>query len=177
MYRIFFPGENNNLQSSISSNTIPRESDFERANRLGLNADDIQGAASVPRVHRPNTKNFPNQQELFLRSASARLPRKDEEPSMRDGERKREESMKRLLEWKQRMLQSPLTRKISQQMPSSAMMSVTAQPTTPTLNLSNKSPVPQKMMVQGGIQRSRSETHANAGYNSYSSDDEGTIYL
>lgn len=96
---------------------------------------------------------------------------------MRDGERKREESMKRLLEWKQRMLQSPLTRKISQQMPSSAMMSVTAQPTTPTLNLSNKSPVPQKMMVQGGIQRSRSETHANTGYNSYSSDDEGTIYL
>ncbi|CAD6992424.1 unnamed protein product, partial [Ceratitis capitata] len=37
------------------------------------------------------------------------------QPSAQDGERKREESMKRLLEWKQRMLQSPLTRKGMQQ--------------------------------------------------------------
>ncbi|KAI5739530.1 hypothetical protein M8J77_020371 [Diaphorina citri] len=67
--------------------------------------------------------------KYFQRSASARLPRTttpddDEEvelvsmvnsqTSSRDGsERKREESMKRLLEWKQRMLQSPLTRKSS----------------------------------------------------------------
>ncbi|XP_068082968.1 uncharacterized protein kmr [Anabrus simplex] len=69
----------------------------------------------------------------FIRSASARLPRQryqDEEneesqgdetrqrsaSDLREGERKiqqREESMKRLLEWKQRMLQSPLTRKPS----------------------------------------------------------------
>lgn len=37
-----------------------------------------------------------------------------------EGERKREESMKRLLEWKQRMLQSPLTRKSAQQSGTSA---------------------------------------------------------
>ncbi|PSN50058.1 hypothetical protein C0J52_04228, partial [Blattella germanica] len=68
----------------------------------------------------------------FMRSASARLPRQryqdDENDSqceeqrqkstsdIREGEKKiqqREESMKRLLEWKQRMLQSPLTRKPS----------------------------------------------------------------
>uniref|UniRef100_A0A182PQ72 Pleckstrin homology domain-containing protein n=1 Tax=Anopheles epiroticus TaxID=199890 RepID=A0A182PQ72_9DIPT len=55
------------------------------------------------------------QQEQFARSASARLPRKEEDSSLRDGERKREESMKRLLEWKQRMLQSPLTKKIASQ--------------------------------------------------------------
>ncbi|XP_066589573.1 uncharacterized protein [Prorops nasuta] len=73
-----------------------------------------------------------NEQQQFARSASARLPRTrhpaaldpDEDDyterssgqDSRDGERKlqqREESMKRLLEWKQRMLQSPLTRKPS----------------------------------------------------------------
>ncbi|CAG9855448.1 unnamed protein product [Phyllotreta striolata] len=54
----------------------------------------------------------------FTRSASARLAHQTERiPSeskmaYRDGERKREESMRRLLEWKQRMLQSPLNRKI-----------------------------------------------------------------
>ncbi|CAK9809510.1 Pleckstrin homology domain-containing family A member 7 [Anthophora quadrimaculata] len=73
-----------------------------------------------------------NEQQQFCRSASARLPRtrhpaaldadeddygeRSSEQDSRDGERKiqqREESMKRLLEWKQRMLQSPLTRKPS----------------------------------------------------------------
>ena len=62
----------------------------------------------------------------FKRSASARLHRNKksypegllgEEPSSSSGGKKkgeqREESMKRLLEWKQRMLQSPLTRKSS----------------------------------------------------------------
>ncbi|XP_069195157.1 uncharacterized protein [Procambarus clarkii] len=60
----------------------------------------------------------------FMRSASARLPRHCLQDDMMntslqddgsDGDSKkmqqREESMKRLLEWKQRMLQSPLTRK------------------------------------------------------------------
>ncbi|XP_015600576.1 uncharacterized protein LOC107270247 isoform X5 [Cephus cinctus] len=76
------------------------------------------------------TRRWSEQQ--FARSASARLPRTRHPAAMdredddcterssgqdsRDGERKiqqREESMKRLLEWKQRMLQSPLTRKPS----------------------------------------------------------------
>lgn len=60
----------------------------------------------------------------FMRSASARLPRQrlqddvintslPDDPSDGDTRKmqQREESMKRLLEWKQRMLQSPLTRK------------------------------------------------------------------
>ncbi|XP_023289885.1 serine/arginine repetitive matrix protein 2 isoform X1 [Orussus abietinus] len=78
-----------------------------------------------------NEQVLQHQQQQFSRSASARLPRTrhpaggdpeenpyEQSPSQdaRDGERKiqqREESMKRLLEWKQRMLQSPLTRKPS----------------------------------------------------------------
>lgn len=66
--------------------------------------------------------------------------------------------MKRLLEWKQRMLQSPLTRKGA-----NGMSTVPDRP---------KSAV---HMSQGLLQRSRSETNANqgGGYNSYSSDDEG----
>ncbi|XP_050711566.1 uncharacterized protein LOC126995740 isoform X6 [Eriocheir sinensis] len=60
----------------------------------------------------------------FMRSASARLPRQHLQEDLintslpddnSDGDtrkiQQREESMKRLLEWKQRMLQSPLTRK------------------------------------------------------------------
>ncbi|EEB13860.1 phosphoinositol 3-phosphate-binding protein, putative [Pediculus humanus corporis] len=62
----------------------------------------------------------------FMRSASARLPKQrqhDEEAGSDEiqaytggedfNEGRKEESMKRLLEWKQRMLQSPLTRKSS----------------------------------------------------------------
>ncbi|CAG9816546.1 unnamed protein product [Phaedon cochleariae] len=59
--------------------------------------------------------------DQFTRSASARLaqntpqmdrPAVDKRSMIREGERKREESMRRLLEWKQRMLQSPLNRKL-----------------------------------------------------------------
>lgn len=162
-------------------NPVPRggESDFDRANRLELEAinANIQQTASVPRMHRPYSRNANSfqQQEQFLRSASARLPRKDEDSvgsGNRDGERKREESMKRLLEWKQRMLQSPLTRK---GVPISIAMDASKSPV-----VANMQPSSSQMMVMaqqqqgvGGVQRSRSETHANAGYNSYSSDDEG----
>lgn len=113
--------------------------------------------------HQSRSDYMSPQQEQFLRSASARLPRvpRDDDRTMvmtgRDGERKREESMKRLLEWKQRMLQSPLTRKGGN--------NVSTVPDRP------KSAV---HMTQGLLQRSRSETNANQGYNSYSSDDEGT---
>ena len=129
------------------------------------------GAGGGPQSTRPDYMS--PQQEQFLRSASARLPRVARDDvsggaggaggaalalSGRDGERKREESMKRLLEWKQRMLQSPLTRKGA-----NGMSTVPDRP---------KSAV---HMTQGLLQRSRSETNANqgGGYNSYSSDDEG----
>jgi hypothetical protein len=158
------------LANSVSANTIPRESEFERAQRLGMQDDIVnQGVSSVPRVHRSAAKASTNSQDQFLRSASARLPRREEDTTanntFRDGEKKREESMKRLLEWKQRMLQSPLTRK-----------------TAPHMNLTQNSSLSQaskldKMLTPVGLQRSRSETNANHGYTSYSSDDEGECHF
>ncbi|KAL9692877.1 hypothetical protein quinque_012162 [Culex quinquefasciatus] len=111
------------VPGAINSSTVPRDGYYGGASssngRLDYDENVLhQGSASVPRAQRMtmnNLKKYPSQQEQFARSASARLPRKEEDPSARDGERKREESMKRLLEWKQRMLQSPLTRKMSQQ--------------------------------------------------------------
>ncbi|XP_046394721.1 uncharacterized protein LOC124162285 isoform X3 [Ischnura elegans] len=95
----------------------------------GKTSEDAEAAASS----RQSGKRDLHQAGHFLRSASARMPRSRynseesaKEPSsamsavsgeeVRYGERKmqqREESMRRLLEWKQRMLQSPLTRKTS----------------------------------------------------------------
>lgn len=178
----------------MSSQTLQREIDMVRANRYEV-SDDIQGSASVPRVsrhqqHHANNNAGKNQQQLsqqeqFLRSASARLPNNKNIKSEQelDGERKREESMKRLLEWKQRMLQSPLTRKGPQ---------LTVAPPVPplpgntqSLHMPPKSPMTvqnnwQTMENQMGqksnhsLQRSRSDTHAISGYgNEDSSDDEG----
>lgn len=159
----------NNIPSPYltgSANTVPRESDFDQTSRLEMEALAQQhnmpaSTASVPRTHRSYARD--QQQEQFLRSASARLPRKDSEAAgARDGERKREESMKRLLEWKQRMLQSPLTRK-------GVPISIAMDASSPLSQ--------QNAQLALGIQRSRSETHANnGGYNSYSSDDEGEFF-
>ncbi|XP_071453495.1 uncharacterized protein [Hetaerina americana] len=98
----------------------------------GKTSEDAEVAASS-RQNAVSGKRDMHQAGHFLRSASARMPRSrynsgesPREPSsamsaisgeeVRYGERKmqqREESMRRLLEWKQRMLQSPLTRKTS----------------------------------------------------------------
>merc|ERR1719245_2094866 len=59
------------------------------------------------RLHR-NKKNYPGAD-----AAAAVAAEFDPNGSMRGKKEQREESMKRLLEWKQRMLQSPLTRKSS----------------------------------------------------------------
>ncbi|XP_050672399.1 uncharacterized protein LOC126970504 isoform X1 [Leptidea sinapis] len=88
----------------------------------------------------------------FMRSASARLPSTME----RDGEKKvqqREESMKRLQEWKQRMLQSPLTRKST---PATISLARSLNQSRQSLRSDQYKP----------------KTHSNAPYNSYSSDDE-----
>ncbi|XP_055385065.1 protein PF3D7_1417600 [Condylostylus longicornis] len=183
-------GYNNNraLAADLSPyatgmNTIGYENPYERTvkrNELLNEAFLNHGALSVPRAnHRSHggaatptsmlAKEYQlrqmQQNEQFLRSASARLPKKTEDPEVlnaqhKDGERKREESMKRLLEWKQRMLQSPLTRKGVQQSGSPSILKLGSNPNILAPHSSS------------GIQRSRSETHANAGYNSYSSDDE-----
>ena len=60
----------------------------------------------------------------------------------------REESMKRLLEWKQRMLQSPLTRK------SSRNPSRTQTPSIDTM--SGDSPVPAATAIAAAIERKQS---------------------
>ncbi|XP_073959577.1 pleckstrin homology domain-containing family A member kramer isoform X6 [Choristoneura fumiferana] len=93
----------------------------------------------------------------FMRSASARLPSTAPE---KEGEKKvqqREESMKRLLEWKQRMLQSPLTRKSTP-----ATISLAR-----SLNQSRQS-------LRSDY---KSKTYTNASYNSYSSDDEASMTM
>ncbi|KAG5671660.1 hypothetical protein PVAND_001850 [Polypedilum vanderplanki] len=175
------------LHPSMSSQTLQREIDMVRANRYEINDDIHNGSASVPRMRQNGGKNQHlqqqqqlSQQEQFLRSASARLPKKEEDSKL-DGERKREESMKRLLEWKQRMLQSPLTRKGPQ-------LSVAPQNTN-SLHLPSKSPLTVQNQNNNGyyqsatldsaqksnhaLQRSRSDTHAISGYgNDDSSDDE-----
>lgn len=174
------------MHHSMSTQALQREIEMVRANRYEI-SDDVQGSASVPRVHRQNGGNNKgqhlSQHEQFLRSASARLPKKEEDPNRIDGERKREESMKRLLEWKQRMLQSPLTRKGPQLSVAQANCLQTN-----SLHLPPKSP----LTLQGGnfyqqqqqqhsiehqksnhaLQRSRSESHASA-YTGESSEDEG----
>ncbi|XP_053683471.1 uncharacterized protein LOC128733725 [Sabethes cyaneus] len=161
-----------------NAGTVPRDGYYGMRSDYG---DELQqGSASVPRTQRMtmnNLKKYPSQQEQFLRSASARLPRKEEDPTARDGERKREESMKRLLEWKQRMLQSPLTRKISQQQQhqlSGSPSSTGGNPfLTKPVNISleaeaylhsqNQPPMPSQPT---------GDNKANLEYNSYSSDDE-----
>ncbi|XP_063981156.1 uncharacterized protein Kmr isoform X3 [Diachasmimorpha longicaudata] len=114
------------------SGTVPRRvpRDYESPQTTPNNrlVDVSYGSHSYHGEH--GSRRYSDQQ--FARSASARLPRTrhsaldntdDDDYSdravgqgSRDGERRiqqREESMKRLLEWKQRMLQSPLTRKPS----------------------------------------------------------------
>uniref|UniRef100_A0A182JM62 PH domain-containing protein n=1 Tax=Anopheles atroparvus TaxID=41427 RepID=A0A182JM62_ANOAO len=128
------------IQGLFAGGTIPRDGLYRSGSgklipshqqNQPTESDFPEGSQSMPRpsttdrptgVSRPSVSSLKKQgfshqqqQEQFARSASARLPRKEEDPSLRDGERKREESMKRLLEWKQRMLQSPLTKKITSQ--------------------------------------------------------------
>ncbi|XP_044012775.1 putative uncharacterized protein DDB_G0282133 isoform X2 [Aphidius gifuensis] len=108
--------------------------------------NDIYGLQSRQVGEHLNRRRLHDQQ--FMRSASARLPRNRhsntiqvdcknsadidaddcyeqglKSPGSRDGDRRiqqREESMKRLLEWKQRMLQSPLTKKPTSQITSNS---------------------------------------------------------
>lgn len=179
--------DSSSLHPSISSQTLQREIDMVRANRYEV-SDDIQGTSSVPRVsrHQQHHQNINggknqhqlNQQEQFLRTASARLPNKNKSEQELDGERKREESMKRLFEWKQRMLQSPLTRKGPNGAPPPANTQSLHMPPKSPLTIQNNWQTMENPNVgtktNYAIQRSRSETHAIA--NEESSDDEGEFF-
>ncbi|XP_050458897.1 uncharacterized protein LOC126855359 isoform X3 [Cataglyphis hispanica] len=123
------------LTHSGEDNTIPRRvarGEYDGWGRtMGHSVHGTHITQTYHAGHAGGGRRWSEQQQ-FCRSASARLPRtrhpavldpddddyaeRSSEQDSRDGERKiqqREESMKRLLEWKQRMLQSPLTRKPS----------------------------------------------------------------
>ncbi|XP_038104798.1 uncharacterized protein LOC6032089 isoform X6 [Culex quinquefasciatus] len=191
------------VPGAVNSSTVPRDGYYGGASssngRLDYDENVLhQGSASVPRAQRMtmnNLKKYPSQQEQFARSASARLPRKEEDPSARDGERKREESMKRLLEWKQRMLQSPLTRKMSQQQAQQLGLGSPGSTGNPFLSKSGQLQMEAEMYLeqekqmqaqhqqqqlqqqqqqqqQQQMQHLRVDNKSNLEYNSYSSDDE-----
>ncbi|XP_070507021.1 uncharacterized protein kmr isoform X12 [Chironomus tepperi] len=185
--------ETSSIHPSMSSQTLQREIDMVRANRYEISDDIHNGSASVPRVRHAGKNHQQqqqqqqlSQQEQFLRSASARLPTKkgEEDPNRLDGERKREESMKRLLEWKQRMLQSPLTRKgpqLTVPPPNGPMntQSLHLPPKSPLTIQQNQAYYQQQTMndVQKSnhaLQRSRSDSHA-AFPNEDSSEDEASV--
>nr|XP_023015064.1 uncharacterized protein LOC111504637 isoform X2 [Leptinotarsa decemlineata] len=102
-------------RSVLSEGSLSKEIDMDFCSQR----DSVSPEYAAREVYGHNVRS--RDYDQFTRSASARLaqntPQMDrsatEKRSMtREGERKREESMKRLLEWKQRMLQSPLNRKI-----------------------------------------------------------------
>ncbi|CAG4959818.1 unnamed protein product [Colias eurytheme] len=134
----------------LNSNWMLKEKELENQkdymNRSGSVMSDGSNASYLKEANRidPNADGF-------IRSASARLPSTE-----REGEKKvqqREESMKRLLEWKQRMLQSPLTRKST---PATISLARSLNQSRQSLRSDQYKP----------------KTYANTSYNSYSSDDE-----
>ncbi|CAL7945512.1 unnamed protein product [Xylocopa violacea] len=91
-------------EGTVTLRRIPREF-YESP--IGLGWGSRSASARLPRTRHPAALDPDEDDDYGERSS---------EQDSRDGERKiqqREESMKRLLEWKQRMLQSPLTRKPS----------------------------------------------------------------
>ncbi|XP_051160780.1 uncharacterized protein LOC127281217 isoform X3 [Leptopilina boulardi] len=139
--RSYEPATNREMLIHNESGTVPRRMprDYDPSSGVtrtaGMTASHVTNHSSYgsPAACHTGPRRWNEQQ--FARSASARLPRtrhpaavdhdddddddyadRSSNHDSRDGERKiqqREESMKRLLEWKQRMLQSPLTRKPS----------------------------------------------------------------
>ncbi|CAH2054449.1 unnamed protein product, partial [Iphiclides podalirius] len=140
----------------LNSNWTLREKESQKdyLNRSGSVMSDgsnVSGYAKESNRYDPNADGF-------MRSASARLPSSTSE---REGEKKiqqREESMKRLLEWKQRMLQSPLTRKST---PATISLARSLNHSRQSLRSDQYKP----------------KTYTNASYNSYSSDDEASTTM
>ncbi|CAG4966065.1 unnamed protein product [Parnassius apollo] len=133
----------------LNANWTLKEKEKDYLNRSGSVMSDGSNVSGCVK----NVNKFDSNADGFMRSASARLPSSATE---REGEKKvqqREESMKRLLEWKQRMLQSPLTRKS----------------TPATISLARSLSHSRQSLRSDQY---KSKTYANASYNSYSSDDE-----
>ncbi|KAJ0172217.1 hypothetical protein K1T71_012190 [Dendrolimus kikuchii] len=153
---VSFNSKNEDIEC-LNSNWTLKEKNLENQkeflNRSGSVMSDGSNVSNVKDISR-----YDPTADGFMRSASARLPSSIEE---KEGEKKvqqREESMKRLLEWKQRMLQSPLTRKSTP-----AAISLAR-----SLNQSRQSLRSDQY---------KGKTFTNASYNSYSSDDEASMSM
>ncbi|CAF4920521.1 unnamed protein product [Pieris macdunnoughi] len=134
----------------LNSNWMLKEKDLEQQKDYLNRSGSVMSDGSNGSYLKEASKLEPNS-DGFIRSASARLPTTE-----RDGEKKvqqREESMKRLLEWKQRMLQSPLTRKST---PATISLARSLNQSRQSLRSDQYKP----------------KTYSNNSYNSYSSDDE-----
>ncbi|XP_053615902.1 uncharacterized protein kmr isoform X2 [Plodia interpunctella] len=137
----------------LNSNWTLKEKGIEHQKDVLNRSGSVMSDGSNISFVKENMSRFDPTSEGFMRSASARLPSTLTE---KDGDKKvqqREESMKRLLEWKQRMLQSPLTRKS----------------TPATISLARSLNQSRQSLRSDQY---KSKTYTNATYNSYSSDDE-----
>ncbi|XP_023949863.2 uncharacterized protein LOC112054339 isoform X2 [Bicyclus anynana] len=137
---------------ALHSNWTLKEKDLEAQKDYLNRSGSVMSDGSQISAYVKDVGKFDPGIDGFMRSASARLPSSAE----REGEKKvqqREESMKRLLEWKQRMLQSPLTRK-----------------STPAAISLNRSLNQSRQSLRSD--QYKPKTYKNASYNSYSSDDE-----
>lgn len=191
-------------------NTLPQRSQSSRSNTPSFKIIDAgRTPLGIGQTGRVETKSPPRPKwseydgTQFVRSASARLAKNraqddesDEVQAYTGGEDfkddgRKEESMKRLLEWKQRMLQSPLTRK-----PSGSSTRGTAQNELSKFykqqvlkelerqEAKSREEIGKKRLRPDGLRaRSRStdgrrSAMSSSRYNSYSSDDEGeSVFL
>ncbi|XP_035452670.2 uncharacterized protein LOC118277826 isoform X6 [Spodoptera frugiperda] len=141
---------------ALNSNWTLKEKEIQKEylNRSGSVMSDGSNVSGYVK----EAAKYDTNADGFMRSASARLPSTSTE---KEGEKKvqqREESMKRLLEWKQRMLQSPLTRKS----------------TPATISLARSLNHSRQSLRSDQY---KSKTYTNASYNSYSSDDEASMTM
>ncbi|XP_047034524.1 uncharacterized protein LOC124640683 isoform X2 [Helicoverpa zea] len=141
---------------ALNSNWTLKEKEIQKEylNRSGSVMSDGSNISGYVK----EAAKYDTNPDSFMRSASARLPSTAPE---KEGEKKvqqREESMKRLLEWKQRMLQSPLTRKST---PATISLARSLNHSRQSLRSDQYKP----------------KTYTNASYNSYSSDDEASMTM
>ncbi|XP_068619852.1 putative uncharacterized protein DDB_G0282133 isoform X2 [Battus philenor] len=127
------------------------------AEKMRQSAQYLQQQAAGPRnIQVPLAKYASGLAEKQLNSAYSQISNNNYESGLgmnRASRDNREESMKRLLEWKQRMLQSPLTRKS----------------TPATISLARSLNHSRQSLRSDQY---KSKIYTNASYNSYSSDDE-----
>lgn len=158
-----------------------------------------EGAKSPSRTARRWSEYNDRNGNQFVRSASARLPKSRQQDDESDevqaytggedfkDEGRKEESMKRLLEWKQRMLQSPLTRKpsgsstrgasqneLSKYYKQQVLRELERQEAKSREELGKKRLKPDGLRLRSrSTDGRRSAMSSTNRYNSYSSDDEG----